>query len=444
MPTQADVYDMLASGITPIHNVDPHPSDWTGTPNTYGPDVTSLHASGPFDLAPGETVTFTFANVFGANKADLLANTKLCQTVYDKNYKTASAPTMPNVRAVAGDRKVTLYWDAEPSESAVDGFTGTNSFEGYKIYRSTDRGLTWGEPITNSIGAKVGYIPLAQCDLADQIKGNSPIDPLFFLGDETGLFHKFVDRNLKNGVEYWYAVCAYDHDDLFEGTVPVPPLENPRLTNPAYSGDNTVAVYPQGKPAGYQGPELSANSYGNTTVELLWEVLDEDAVVDNVYTITFDDTTNPTIKTFSVFDSLKNQTILSQVPNLHGEENTPIFDGLKLVIIDEDNVSFDEMRSGWFTESADSSDCNWQIDVVGINAIPSDYEIRFTAEGDTAFFPATMVFPFQIWDVTLNTKVDVGNFTPSQTDTTPDMKSTWTSGDVLKLMETIGGGKKFT
>jgi len=444
VPTQADVYDMLASGITPIHNVDPAPGDWTQTPNTYGPDITSLHASGPFDLAPGQTVTFTFANIFGANKADLLANTKLCQTIYDKNYKTASAPKMPHVRAVAGDGQVTLYWNPEPSESSIDGFTGTNSFEGYKIYRSTDRGLTWGEPITNAIGAKVGYIPLAQCDLVNKIKGNSTIDPYFFLGEDTGLFHKYVDRNLKNGVEYWYAVCAYDHEDMFEGTVPVPPLENPRLTKPEYPGDNTVAVIPQGKPAGYQGPQLSATKSGNTTVELLWEVIDENAVVDNSYEITIDDTTNPPEKTFSVFDSVKNQTILDHVPKLHGEEDTPVFDGIKLLIIDEDAVAYDPTRSGWTTATGDPSECDWEISVAGPSPVPCDYEIRFNAIGDTAFFPPTMVLPFQVWNVTLGTQVDVANFTPAPTDTTQEMKDSWTSGDVLKLKETIEGKVKFT
>lgn len=443
LPTQADIYDELTIGIEEVHNVSPHPGDWTQTPNTYGPDVASIHAAGPFDFAPGQTVTFTFANIFGINEADLMANTALCQTVYDLNYKTAKASTMPNVRTVAGDQQVTLYWDAEPSESSIDEFTGNNAFEGYKLYRSTDRGRSWGDPITNSVGALVGYVPLAQCDLDNGISGVSQLDPYFFLGEDSGLFHKFVDRNLKNGVEYWYAVCAYDHEDTWD-ILPVVPLENPRLSVAEYPGDNTVSVIPQKNPAGYKGPELSATSYGPTSVELLWEVMDENAIPDNSYIITIDDTTNPYQKTFSVYDSLQNQIIINQCPNLHGEEDTPTFDGLKLLIIDEDAVMFDTGKSGWMTESGDTSDCNWEISASPANPLPYDYEVRFNAQGDTAFYPPTMVFPFQIWNITLNQQADAAVFDPNPTDTTQEMRDNWTSGDILKLREEIEGRIKFT
>ena len=443
LPTQADLYDELTIGIEAPHNVSPHAGDWTQTENTYGPDVASIHAAGPFDFAPGETVTFTFANVFGINEADLLANTALCQTVYDLNYRTPKASTQPNVRAVAGDQQVTLYWDADPSESSIDDFTGNNAFEGYKVYRSTDRGLKWGDKITNSVGALVGYVPIAQYDLNNGIAGVSTLDPYFFLGEDTGLSHKFVDRNLKNGVEYWYAVCAYDHEDTW-GILPVVPLENPRLSTTEYLGDNTVSAIPQKKPAGYKGPELLATSNGPTTVELLWEMIDENAVVDNVYTIFIDDTTNPALKTFTVYDDAKNQIIIENCPNLHGEEDTPIFEGIKLLVIDEDGVAFDASKTGWFTEAGDTSDCNWEISASPTSAYPYFYEVRFNAIGDTAFFPPTMVLPFQVWNVTLNQQADIGVFDPNPADTTQDMKDGWTSGDIMKLKEMIDGRVKFT
>ncbi len=443
LPTQADIYNELTIGIEKVHHVNPAAGDWTQTPGTYGPDVASIHAAGPFDFAPGQTVTFTFANIFGINQADLLANTALCQTVYDLNYKTAKASTQPNVRAVAGNQQVTLYWDAEPSESSIDEFTGNNAFEGYKIYRSTDRGLSWGEPITNAVGALVGYVPLAQFDLNNGIKGVSALDPYFYLGNDTGLLHKFVDRNLKSGVEYWYAVCAYDHDDNW-GILPVVPLENPRLSVASYPGDNTVAVIPQNNPAGFRGPEFKVQSFGPSTVDLSWEVLDETAVIDNSYLITIDDTTNPGQKTFSVFDSTNNQLIITNCPNVNGEENTPSFYGLKLLIIDEEGIAFDASRSGWFTASGDTSDCNWQISASPTSAYPYNYEVRFNAAGDTAFYPKTMVFPFQVWNVTLNKQTEVAVFDANPQDTTQEMKSSWTSGDILKLREIIEGKTKFT
>ncbi|MFZ5515978.1 MAG: hypothetical protein ACOY90_05040 [Candidatus Zhuqueibacterota bacterium] len=444
LPTQADIYNELTIGIESIHNVAPHSNDWTQTPNTYGPDVASVHASGPFDLAPGQTVTFTFANIFGTNKADLLANAALCQTIYDMNYKTPNASTMPSVKAVAGDQTVTLYWNADPTESSVDEFTGNNAFEGYKVYRSTDRGLSWGEPITNAIGALVGYVPIAQYDLVNDIAGVSTLDPYFYLGDDTGLNHKFVDRNLKNGVEYWYAVCAYDHEDVW-GILPVVPLENPRLSNATIDNDNTVAVIPQKKAAGYSGPELAAaHTSGVSSVDLLWEVFSETEIVDNAYTITIDDMSTPGVKTFSVFDSLKGKMVIEDCPNLHGEEDTPVIDGFQLKLIDEDGIFFDAEKSYWALESGDSSECNWQFTAAPTSNYPYDYEVRFNAAGDTAFYPASMVFPFQIWNTTLNRQAALAVFDRNPADTTPEMVAAWTSGDNIKLRETINNQIKFT
>jgi len=167
-------------------------------------------------------------------------------------------------------------------------------------------------------------------------------------------------------------------------------------------------------------------------------------VVDNVYTIFIDDTTNPALKTFTVYDDAKNQIIIENCPNLHGEEDTPIFEGIKLLVIDEDGVAFDASKTGWFTEAGDTSDCNWEISASPTSAYPYFYEVRFNAIGDTAFFPPTMVLPFQVWNVTLNQQADIGVFDPNPADTTQDMKDGWTSGDIMKLKEMIDGRVKFT
>lgn len=442
LPTQADLYDELTIGIEKIHNVAPHPGDWTQTPNTYGPDVASIHASGPFDLAPGATVTFTFANIFGVNKADLMANTILCQLLYDKNYNTAIPPTQPNVRAVAGDQTVLLYWDAEPSESSIDPLTENNSFQGYRIYRSTDRGVSWGEKITNAIGALVGYVPIAQFDLNDDISGTSAANPYFHLGDNTGLQHKFVDRNLKNGVEYWYAVCAYDADDV-SGDLIIPPMENPQGTDPDKVGDNTVRVVPQKVPAGFEQPDWELKHVqGASTAAILLEVLNPYAMLDNTYKILINDRRPP--KTFSVFDAAKNDTVIRNCALFAGEEFVPSFDGLRLNIVDEEAVAFDRQKSYWFsTLTNDTAATNYSIQLVSAgNPIPSDYEVRFTAAGDTAFGPKIPV-PFEIVNVTTNQKLDFILIT-SPTDTTAAMRNSWTSGDKMTLRESVGGAIKFT
>ena len=54
-----------------------------------------------------------------------------------------SAPQSPKIYAVASHGQVLVSWDAS-SEAAYDSLSGYSDFEGYKLYRSIDGGLTWG------------------------------------------------------------------------------------------------------------------------------------------------------------------------------------------------------------------------------------------------------------------------------------------------------------
>ena len=372
LPLQSDYYNRF-QGIDPPQNVAPHVMDWTGTPNTYGPDVAVTMASGPFDFAPGDTVTFTFANIFGANKAELLANATLCQLLYDKDYKTAIPPIAPNVNAVLGDQQVTLYWDAEPSESSVDPLTGNNCFEGYRIYRSTDQGLTWGDPIINGYGVTVGYVPIAIYDLKNGISGLSGANDLFNLGSDSGLRHKFVDRNLRNGVEYYYAVCAYDHDDAV-GELVIEPLENPR----SIDKPNVLTVRPQEMPAGMQDALVSEITHvsGISTGTIEVEVLDPLKVVSGNYEISF------TMGSTLVSVKRDGTEVLPPTPVTDPDDpNTgqlPAFDGLRLTAID--------VPLGILEATSSSPDYVDKFELWGFGCsklpdeINHDYEMEFTAE----------------------------------------------------------------
>lgn len=404
LPDQASLYNWLARGIDEIDNVEPHSTDWTQTPNTYGPDVTSLHASGPFDLAPGETVTFTFANIFGINKADLMANATLCQLLYDKNYKTAVPSTQPSVRAVAGDQEVTLYWDADPSESAVDPLTENNAFQGYRVYRSDDRGLSWGDPIYDAIGALAGYIPIAQCDLVDGVTGTSTTNPYLHLGDDSGLFHKYTDRNLRNGVEYWYAVCAYDGEDV-SGDLVIPPMENSRNTDPNVLGDNTVRVVPQASVAGWSGTEVTevTHTSGISAGIVAIEILDPNAVVSGTYEVGFEQ--DPDLGTL-VRVTLNGQTVMGPVPVTAPDDpnsgQLPFFKGMRLTAInaqtgiDEDAtgaVVGEELWMGY-----------WDFENPSGSGMSDDYEVRFTESGSIAWQYESpygpVQVPYEVWNIT--------------------------------------------
>lgn len=190
--------------------------------NPNGLDCVFIMSSGPFDFAVGDTINFSFAVLAGQDEDDMVQNADIAQIMYDLHYQGFSAPATPEVSVVPDDKKVTLYWD-NAAENSTDIVTGYSDFEGYRVYKSTDGGLTWGDPETDVIydnnGVAVGWEPIARFDLPEdedisrygrEISGPDPLAPWFSLGDNTGLQHSFVDTDVENGVEYTYAVTSYD------------------------------------------------------------------------------------------------------------------------------------------------------------------------------------------------------------------------------------------
>ena len=264
--SDAEAYNLqLLGGIMEPDNISPHSTDMYGKSHTYGPNCTWIMASGgpehinsegetvpALDVAPGESVVFTFADFLGINEADLLRNAKVFQSLYDNNCSSPKPPAQPLVRAKQDDHKIVLYWDKR-SEQSTDPVTGNNMFQGYRVYRSTDRGSTWGNVVTDLNGNPTDiYQPLAVYDIADGISGAYTMsDPLVYydLGSESGLQYTFIDENIVNGYEYWYAVTAYDGPDNWAGAL-VDPMENSKAKDATITDDNTVALIPQVSPAG--------------------------------------------------------------------------------------------------------------------------------------------------------------------------------------------------
>ena len=153
----------------------------------------------------------------------------------DVIYSDFSAPSAPKIFAVADHNRVLVSWDAS-SEASIDSLTGYADFEGYKLYRSIDGGLTWGgaeDKLYDFDGNFVGWLPIAQFDLSSErdishciythedcqsddpirntsIYGLDPLAPRFSLGYNSGIEYSFIDSNVVDGIEYTYTICAYD------------------------------------------------------------------------------------------------------------------------------------------------------------------------------------------------------------------------------------------
>ena len=273
-------------------------------------DYVFIYGSGSFPLRAGETKRFSIALIVGENREDLNLNAQTVQDIFDAGYRFAKPPDKPIVRAVPGDKKVTLYWDNR-AEASVDPLSFLNDFEGYVIYRSTDHEFSDQQTITDINGSSFLFKPLvrpdgveARFDLRNGIFGPSPIPyPLrgvsYDLGDDTGLFHTFVDsNNVVNGQTYYYAVSAYDRgwagaEDDIASSNGIPPSETSKTitydpTTDTYIFDvNTVSVLPGPRVAGYVDPVINDGSGALTRVagggsgQIQVDVIDEYAIKDN-------------------------------------------------------------------------------------------------------------------------------------------------------------------
>lgn len=289
----------------------PHADDINQKPYAYGPDVTTVMTSGPFTLAPGQSVDFVFADILGVNETDLLTNARTAQRLFNVGFKAAQPPKEPVVYGVAGDKEITLYWDAYPSEFSIDPNTGNNAFEGYRVYKSIDKGATWGKPVTDGQGNTAFYVPQTVYDKANDWSGmfayGSP--SLYYdLGNSSGLKYSFTDKTVLNGVEYWYAVSAYDHPDGI-----VPPLENPpkkSRSDASAPGNNTVILVPQAKPAGHQEGIIDVeHQSGNSTAQIVFDVYDNDRLSGYDYVLTVSDDLDSEDNNTKSYTVLNNATL---------------------------------------------------------------------------------------------------------------------------------------
>lgn len=335
-------------------------------------------SSGYFPIEPGERQRMAISVAIadgGINKdADIESVTKKqthAYEAYEVDYQFAQAPLRPNLRAVAGDGKVTLYWDEE-AELSIDRYAESvggdpYDFEGYRVYRATDPAFEDARTITDAYGTPILLRPIAQFDKVDGIYGLHPIDIngiKYDLGNETGLQHSYVDYDVTNGQRYFYAVTAYDFG--FTGAE-IAPSESPiqvdvDQTGNIEHGKNVAIVRPTAAAAGYLPPGIawfehtSGGATGNVEV---FEIVDPSAVKNgHIYEITFRDTliegtTNDTLTTldFSVQDVTEDSMIYEYSTLFNEGDRVPVLDGFELMLVNEPAVQLDEDISGWFDET---------------------------------------------------------------------------------------------
>ncbi|MCK9282605.1 MAG: hypothetical protein M0P71_18465, partial [Melioribacteraceae bacterium] len=278
------------------------PSSVQNNTATRGEDGDFMYGSGYFPLLPGAIERFSLAFSFGEDYAATIKTKKIAQTIYNANYNFPKPPNMPTLTAAAGDKKVILYWD-KVAENSIDPVTKENDFQGYLIYKSTDPNFNDIMTITDRDGNPRRSKPLVQFDKIDDVKGlfipGRDLMELrngvpFYLGDNTGIQNTFVDEDVKNGVTYFYAVCAYDkgfaEKDIF-------PAENSHIISADVRGNytpsiNCAIVVPNAPVAGYIPPEdgeILTRIAGNSKTTPYFLIVDPTKVIDAEYEVSFSD-----------------------------------------------------------------------------------------------------------------------------------------------------------
>jgi hypothetical protein len=229
-----------------------------------GLDIVATISSGPYNLAPGDTLTFVTAIIAGETNDELYASLEVAKTILRFDFDFSKPPVNSNLSGIARDSKVHLYWD-DAAEKSYDKISQEFDFEGYRVYRSEDNGVNWKK-------------------LAEYDKDN-------LIGNDTGLRYSFVDSTVTNGFEYWYSVTAYDRgNDLVES------LESAKGNT--VDAVNLVSLTPQSNAIGrieVSAGEMSQIGATTSNFDFIIDPVDDDGIAGNLYEMTFEYIATPEV-----------------------------------------------------------------------------------------------------------------------------------------------------
>lgn len=367
-------------------------------------NLVETFASGPFPLYAGRTERISMSELHSYDPLVLLNAEdhsapalyelkKIVQIIYEKDYRFAQPPKMPTLTATPVDGAVILTWDDIADTRTRDPFLmNINDFEGYKLFRATDKKMADAEVITDGYGTPMFKKPIFQCDLIDDKKGFTDFGLVngmgYFLGNETGIVHHFVDNTVQNGKTYYYGIVAYDYG-IPEMEPGISPSENnvvielDEAENVSSIGQNVQVVTPHQMAAGYIPPtiEINENISCLGTGVISPQILSRNGLkFEHTYKITFDVDTLDVIKYydhgylyvnngFHVFDITDTNMVYEETLDHFSFDNimyddeedyyylktsktlqTDIFSGMRLTMTNlSKEARWNYSESGWFT-----------------------------------------------------------------------------------------------
>jgi hypothetical protein len=363
------------------------------------------------NLTAGSTVRVVYALVAGQTEQDFRNNAALAQELYNNFYVGPQPPTTPILTARAGDRKNYLSW-TDTSEVGIDPLSGQNDFVGYKLYRSTNQGKTWGKAFdtTGNDCMKLDYFPVLKASVFN------PGDPIP---------HTFIDTGLSNGVDYWYCLVAYDGGDTSVG---VDALQSG--FGLAGFSQNVVKSRPTSTPAGhYDAQSTVVHTYTGSEVAsdggVFPEIFDKNRLTGAEYRVVFEDQPDETY--WHMIDVIGGDTILNHQTKTDGDPNLwPVVDGMRVVVTNGDREPRGALQTGFGGADTTLSIATWygpaipnftgdNNDVFGDAHFRSTYELRYTGDSTRAthvldgFYSSDTPYwvPLELWNTTTNERVSM-------------------------------------
>jgi hypothetical protein len=375
-------------------------------------------SSGLFPLKAGQTERISLAIILGITEDEVLGSRDKALQAYLEDYQFAQAPVTPVLSAVPGDGKITLYWDSKAEDSYDNFLAGLgrnpNDFEGYRVYRATDPAFLDALTITDGFGNALLRKPVAQFDKIDAFEGFHPVDVngvKFYLGnnrqdpgeDAQGLAHSWVDTDVTNGIQYFYAVTAYDFGSTIDN---IPPTETPiriqRLADGTINtGRNVVAITASPTVSGYVGADLKdlARATGATTSRIGYSILDPTVFKDgHRFRVSFEDTLRLgrssfpdtlTTKNFTLEDITAGEVLLERSEAFKAGNEFPIFDqferplGFSLNFFLEPFIVLNKSASSWSNPAVYPPTLEPYLSAGFLKGLrnPADYRVRIIGAG---------------------------------------------------------------
>ena len=214
-------------------------------------DPAEMVSIGPFvEIDPGDSVAFDFALVGGDDIPTIHRYAAVAQRAFDNDYVVPVPPPSPQVRVVARDGGLDIYWENSP-ESAVDPTSpNPHDFEGYRVYVGESqlhptRVAEFDVP-NDTTGFNTGF---------GAITLPSPVTI-----DGVTYQYKYTVNALRNGFKYYVAVTSYD-----TGNPVIESLESG-------FGQNLTLAIPSPTPAESQSSGIGVTVFPNPyRVEARWD-----------------------------------------------------------------------------------------------------------------------------------------------------------------------------